>query len=89
MIQHNREPGYELCYLDGRRGVDARVDTSQQPMFQTAPNHVEAAEARWLVWGRSVLAVGIVAVLVALGLRTSRRLPVARRRGRRAVERAA
>src|SRR5258705_10420108 len=68
MIRRNREPGYELCYLDARGGVDARVDTSQQPMFLTAPNHAEAAEARWLVWGRSVFAIGIVAVLVALGV---------------------
>jgi hypothetical protein len=68
MIQRKPEPGYGLCYLDTRRGVDARIDMSQQPMFQTAPNHAEAAEARWLVWGRSVFAIGIVAVLVALGV---------------------
>jgi len=68
MIQRNHEPGYGLCYLNARRGVDAPLDMSQQPMVQSAPNHAEAAEARWLVWGRSVFAIGIVAVLVALGV---------------------
>jgi PAS domain S-box-containing protein len=37
-------------------------------MTHPDPNHAEAIEARWLVWGRSVFAVTVVALLVALGV---------------------
>src|ERR1043165_9735815 len=37
-------------------------------MVDTELNHAEPAEARWLVWGRSVFAVVIVLLLVALGV---------------------
>src|SRR5436190_8788500 len=36
-------------------------------MVDTELNHGEPVEARWLVWGRSVFAVTVVALLVALG----------------------
>src|SRR5471030_741868 len=37
-------------------------------MTDTELNPIEPVEARWLVWGRSVFAVTVVALLVALGL---------------------
>src|SRR5476651_266948 len=37
-------------------------------MAETELNHIEPVEARWLVWSRSVFAVTVVALLVALGL---------------------
>jgi two-component system NtrC family sensor kinase len=37
-------------------------------MTDPDPNHAEAVEARWLVWGRSAFAVTVVALLVALGV---------------------
>ena len=37
-------------------------------MTDPDPNHAEPVEARWLVWGRSVFAVTVVALLVALGV---------------------
>ena len=37
-------------------------------MTDPDPNHAEAVEARWLVWGRSAFAVSVVALLVALGV---------------------
>ena len=37
-------------------------------MAETELNHAEPVEARWLVWGRSVFAVTIVVLLVALGV---------------------
>jgi hypothetical protein len=37
-------------------------------MTDTDPNHADPIEARWLVWGRSVFAVTVVAMLVALGI---------------------
>jgi two-component system NtrC family sensor kinase len=37
-------------------------------MAETELNHAEPVEARWLVWGRSVFAVVIVLLLVALGI---------------------
>ena len=37
-------------------------------MADTELNHAEPVEARWLVWGRSVFAVVIVLLLVALGI---------------------
>jgi PAS domain S-box-containing protein len=37
-------------------------------MADTELNHAAPVEARWLVWGRSVFAVTVVALLVALGI---------------------
>jgi two-component system, NtrC family, sensor kinase len=37
-------------------------------MAETEPNHDELLETRWLVWGRSVFAVSVVLLLVALGV---------------------
>src|SRR4051812_16628181 len=37
-------------------------------MTETPMNHAEPVEARWLVWGRSVFAVAVVVLLVALGV---------------------
>src|SRR3954470_609922 len=37
-------------------------------MTETSLNHAEPVEARWLVWGRSVFAVVVVLLLVALGV---------------------
>ncbi|MCU1385837.1 MAG: zraS 2 [Acidobacteria bacterium] len=37
-------------------------------MTETHVNHAEPVEARWLVWGRSVFAVAVVTLLVALGV---------------------
>ena len=37
-------------------------------MADTELNHAEPVEARWLVWGRSVFAVTVVVLLVALGI---------------------
>src|SRR2546425_8622901 len=63
------EPGsrYELCYLDAGRSVPPRFAQSK-PMADSVMSHAEPLEARWLVWGRSALAVTVVVVLVALAL---------------------
>src|SRR3954465_7702331 len=37
-------------------------------MTETPLNHADPVEARWLVWGRSVFAVVVVVLLVALGV---------------------
>src|SRR5882672_559806 len=37
-------------------------------MAETELNHDELLETRWLVWGRSVFAVSVVVLLVALGI---------------------
>src|SRR5438128_10973742 len=37
-------------------------------MIETELNIADPVEARWLVWGRSVFAVTVVALLVALGI---------------------
>src|SRR5712691_11504737 len=63
------EPGsrYELCYLEAGRSVPPRFALSK-PMADSVMSHAEPLEARWLVWGRSALAVTVVVVLVALAL---------------------
>src|SRR5499427_26735 len=60
-------PGYDVCYLDGRRSV---LETFDQPpsMIDSLAPRAEPEEARWLVWGRSVFAVGVVVVLIVLGV---------------------
>src|SRR5262252_775791 len=59
--------GYDVCYLDGRRSV---LETFDQPpsMIDSLAPRAEPDEARWLVWGRSVFAVGVVVVLIVLGV---------------------
>src|SRR5499427_1882158 len=59
--------GYDVCYLDGRRSV---LDAFDQPpaMIDSLAPSAEPDEARWLAWGRSVFAVGVVVVLIVLGV---------------------
>src|SRR4051812_42917803 len=68
MATNTRDPGYELCYLDGT----SRADGSAGPWHhQAMPDSLliaEPLEARWLSWGRSAFAVAVVLVLAALGL---------------------
>src|SRR3954454_1182794 len=68
MTTNTRDPGYELCYLDGT----SRADGSAGPWHhQAMPDSLliaEPLEARWLSWGRSAFAVAVVLVLAALGL---------------------
>src|SRR5947208_16217042 len=56
-----------VCYLGGRPSVADRV-TQQSPMIDSSSSNRLPIEARWLVWTRSVLAIIVVAVLVALGI---------------------
>jgi len=60
-------PGYELCYLDGRSrvGLPGSPDDSM-PEIHAAP--ATSNDSPWLVWGRSVFALTVVVVLVALGV---------------------
>src|SRR5262249_59582175 len=37
-------------------------------MIDSVPPHAEPDEARWLSWGRSIFAVGVVIVLIVLGV---------------------
>src|SRR5262245_38817826 len=57
--------GYELCYLDGRRGV-ATEPQVREPMSELTPSSTPI-ESPWLTWGRSAFALSIVAVLLTLG----------------------
>jgi two-component system, NtrC family, sensor kinase len=59
--------GYELCYLGGRRGV-AADSIAREPMSEAPIHSAPITESTWLVWGRSVLALTTVVVLIALGL---------------------
>src|SRR5438270_14088062 len=61
------QSGYDVCYLDGRQSVGDRFE--RHPMIDSSSIHAEPPiEARWLAWGRSVLAVLVVVVLAALGV---------------------
>src|SRR3989441_6552865 len=51
----------------GGSSVVVRVE-QQPPMIDSSSSHRLPIEARWLVWTRSVLAIVVVAVLVALGI---------------------
>ena len=44
------------------------AESQRNVMTETELNHIEPTEARWLVWGRSVFAVTVVALLIALGI---------------------
>src|SRR5919201_2434369 len=60
-------PGYALCCLDGRRSVDPgalSADSMPEPLADSRPSH----ESVWLVWGRSLFALTVVAILIALGV---------------------
>src|SRR5712671_5160574 len=58
--------GYDVCYLDGRQSVGDRFEPYS--MIDSSPAHAEPVEARWLAWARSLVAVIVVVVLVALGI---------------------
>src|SRR5712691_6967070 len=66
MMTQTPQSGYDVCYLDGRQSVGDRVEP--HPMIDSSPTHAETVEARWLAWARSLLAVVVVVVLVALGV---------------------
>src|SRR3989442_188075 len=58
---------YELCYLDGRQSVAGEPpvhDSMSDPLVPPTAS----TESPWLVWGRSVFALTIVAILLALGV---------------------
>src|SRR5262245_50429795 len=56
-----RDPGNELCYLDARRSVSVSTEFER-------PIDLTSAPPSWLAWGRTALAVVVVAVLVGLGV---------------------
>src|SRR5262245_17379784 len=60
-------PGYGLCYPGGRRSGDFRPSAdpfmTDSPAAATPPR-----DSTWLSWGRSVSAVTLVVVLLALGV---------------------
>src|SRR3989442_9726417 len=58
---------YELCYLDGRQSV-AGGPPVHDPMSEPLVPPTASTESPWLVWGRSVFALTIVAILLALGV---------------------
>src|SRR6185312_5640064 len=60
-----RISGYELCYLDGRRSVAGGPEV-HDPMSESLHSS-SPAESPWLIWGRSVFALTIAAILLALG----------------------
>jgi two-component system, NtrC family, sensor kinase len=53
------DPRYELCYFSGRQSVSVPLEQRSIDASQ---------DARWLVWGRSALALTVVVVLAALGI---------------------
>ena len=74
-------PGNKPCYPGRRTGVAEEVDIGPQFMSESTVNltsgeggpstlsgRPEPAEWRWTAWGRSVLAVAVVAVLMVLGV---------------------
>src|ERR1700737_1371421 len=65
-MQQTSRSGYDVCYLDGRQSVGDRFEP--YPMIDSSTLHAEPVEARWLAWARSLLAVIVVVVLVALGI---------------------
>src|SRR6266851_4869428 len=65
-MQGTSRSRYDVCYLDGRQRVGDRFEP--HPMIDSSPVHAEPVEARWFVWARSLFAVIVVVVLVALGV---------------------
>src|SRR5436309_12905016 len=74
-------PGNRPCYPGQRTGVAEEVDIGPQFMSESTVNFTsgeggpstlsgrpEPAEGRWTAWGRSVLAVLVVAVFMVLGV---------------------
>src|SRR5438876_490099 len=74
-------PGNKPCYPGRRTGVAEEVDIGPQFMSESTVNltsgeggpstrsgRPEPVEGRWIMWGRSVLAVAVVAVLIVLGV---------------------
>src|SRR2546427_761042 len=58
---------YELCYLDGRQSVAGGPpvhDSMSDPLVPPTAS----TESPWLVWGRCVFALTIVAILLAPGV---------------------
>jgi len=60
-----RQPGYDVCYLDGRLRVGEPLDGQPPPMIDAPLSRPDTNEARWLAWGRSAFAVVVVAVLLS------------------------
>jgi PAS domain S-box-containing protein len=60
------QSGYDVCYLGGRQSV--AYGAGLPSMIDSSSTHRLPIEARWLVWTRSVLALIVVGVLVALGI---------------------
>src|SRR3989442_6632884 len=58
---------YELCYLDGRQSVPGEPPV-HDPVSEPLGRPTASTETPWLVWGRSVFALTIVAILLALGV---------------------
>src|SRR5215510_10371676 len=67
MIRATPRSRNDVCYLNGRPSVADRVQ-QQPPMIDSSSSHRLPTEARWLVWTRSVFAIVVVTVLVALGI---------------------
>src|SRR5258708_848534 len=65
-MQQTSRSGYDVCYLDGRQSVGDRFEPC--PMIDSSTLHAEPVESRCLAWARSLLAVIVVVVLVALGV---------------------
>src|SRR5438093_464427 len=74
-------PGNRPCYSGQRTGVAEEIDIGPRFMSESTVNFTsgeggpstlsgrpEPAEGRWTAWGRSVLAVLVVAVLMVLGV---------------------
>jgi PAS domain S-box-containing protein len=59
--------GYEVCYLDGRQSVTGGLPVHDS-MSESLVPPTASTESPWLVWGRSVFALTIVAILLGLGV---------------------
>src|SRR5437867_3377710 len=60
--------GYEPCYLVRRRRVGQRSFRGQTMPEPEVSSQKAAPQTTWLAWGRSVSALIVVAVLLALGV---------------------
>src|SRR6267378_2202292 len=59
--------GYEVCYLDGRQSVTSGLPVHDS-MSESLVPPTASTESPWRVWGRSVFALTIVAILLGLGV---------------------